>query len=240
MNTYRKTAISVAVLFLIALVFNIVASGIYPPILNAPDYLVNVYPNKIPVTIGILLDFICAPAMILIPIMLFPLFKMFNERIALGYVVFRLLEGILHIFLAINSLSLISLSQDYINSGAPDVSYFQALGNSIHARIEWATLLYIIVYTLGAIMFYYLLYKSKLIPRWLSGWGLFAVVFLLTGALLHMFGIFGTMPLMKVMPFFAPPIGLQEMVMAVWLIVKGFNPSVIVPGSDQPVARHRR
>ena len=177
--------------------------------------------------IGILLDFICAPAMILIPIMLFPLFKMLDERIALGYVVFRLLEGSLFILLAINSLSLISLSQDYINSGVPGVSYFQALGNSIHARIEWTTLLYIIVYTLGAFMFYYLLYATKLIPRWLSGWGLFAVAVLLTGALLQMFGVLGAVPLMKVMPYFAPPIGLQELVMSIWLIVKGFNPAAI-------------
>jgi Domain of unknown function (DUF4386) len=227
MNTYRKTAISVAVLFLIALFFNIIASSIYKPILDAPDYLASVYPHRIPVKIGVLLDFVCAPAMILIPIVLFPLFKMFDERMALGYVVFRLLEGILHIFLAINSLSLISLSQDYINSGAPDVSYYQILGNSIHARIEWATLLYIFVYTLGAVLFYCLLLKSGLIPRWLSGWGLFAAVLLSTGALLRMFGILGTMPLMKAMAFFAPPIGLQELVMSIWLIVKGFNPSAI-------------
>lgn len=233
MNTYRKTAISVAVLFLIALVFDLVASSIYQPILNAPDYLVKVYPNKTSVAIGILLDITCAPAMILIPIVLFPLFKVFNERIALGYIVFRLVEGILFIFLAINSLSLISLSQDYINSGAPADSFFQILGNSIHARIEWATLLYIIVYSLGALLFYYLLFTSQLIPRWLSGWGLFAVVLLLTGALLHMFGMFGTLPLMKVMPFFAPPIGLQEIVMSIWLIVKGFSPSEIASQSDK-------
>jgi hypothetical protein len=237
MNTYRKTAITVAVLFLIALVFNIVASNIYPPVLNAPDYLVRAYPNRIPVTIGIMLDFICAPAMMLIPITLFPLFKMYDERIALGYVVFRSSEGILFIFLAINSLSLVSLSRDYINSGAPDVSYYQALGSAIHAKIEWGTLLYIIVYVLGALMFYYLFYKSKLIPRWLSGWGLFAVVLLLTGALLYLFGTFGTMPLMKVMPYFAPPIGLQEIVMSVWLIVKGFNPSAVVPGPAGRVAK---
>ena len=237
MNTYRKTAISVAVLFIIALVFNIVASNIYQPILNAPDYLLTVYPNRIPVKIGILLDFICAPAMILIPIMLFPLLKLFNERIALGYVVFRLLEGILFIFLAINSLSLISLSRDYLSSGAAGASYFQALGNSVHATIEWATLLYIIVYTFGALLLYYLLYKTRLIPRWLSGWGLFAVVLLLTGALLHMFGTFGTLPLMKVMPFFAPPIGLQELVLSIWLIVKGFNPAVIASASAKQSPR---
>jgi hypothetical protein len=188
MNAYRKTALNTAVLFLIALFFNIIASNIYRPILSAPDYLAVVYPNKIPVMIGILLDFICAPAMILIPIVLFPFFKMFNEKIALGYVVFRLLEGILHIFLAINSLSFISLSRDYIKSGALDISCFQVLGNSIHARIEWATLLYILVYTIGAVLFYFLLLKFKLIPRWLSGWGLVATLLLSTGAVLYMFG----------------------------------------------------
>lgn len=233
MHTYRKTAISVGVLFLIALVFNIVATNIYRPILNAPDYLVSVYPNRTLVTTGILIDFICAPAMMLIPIMLFPVFKIFNERIALGYVVFRLLEGILHIFLAINSLSLISLSRDYISSGAPDVSYFQALGNSIHSSIAWATQIYIIVFTLGAILFYYLLYSSKLIPRWLSVWGLVAAVFLSTGALLYMFGVFSTMPLMKAISFFAPPIGLNEIALSTWLIVKGFNSSAIAFGTKK-------
>lgn len=237
MNTYRKTAVSAAVLFLIALVFNIIASTLYQPILNAPDYIVTVYPNRIPIKIGILLDFICAPAMILIPVILFPLFKMFHERIALGYVVFRLLEGILHIFLAINSLSLISLSQDYINSGSPDVSYFHVLGNSIHARTEWATLLYIIVYTFGAVLFYYLLFKSRLIPRWLSGWGFSAAVLLSIGALLHMFGMFGTVPLMKAMAYFAPPIGLQELVMSIWLIMKGFNSAAI---ASWPAGRAER
>lgn len=230
MNTYRKLAITAAILFLIALFFNIVASNVYPPILNAPDYLDNIYPNRLQVTIGILLDFICAPAMMLIPIVLFPLFKTHDEKIALGYVVFRLSEGLLFIYLAINSLSLISLSRDYLSSGAPGAPYYQALGNAIHAKIEWGTLLYIIVYIIGALLFYYLLYKSKLIPRWLSGWGLFAVALLLIGALLYLFGIFGTMPLMTVMPYFAPPIGLQEIVMSVWLIVKGFNSSAIAFG----------
>src|SRR5574337_1059713 len=230
MNTYRKLAITAAILFLIALFFNIVASNVYPPILNAPDYLDNIYPNRLQVTIGILLDFICAPAMMLIPIVLFPLFKTHDEKFAIGYVVFILSEGLLFIYLSINSLSLISLSRDYLSSWAPGAPYYQALGNAIHAKIEWGTLLYIIVYIIGALMFYYLLYKSKLIPRWLSGWGLFAVALLLIGALLYLFGIFGTMPLMTVMPYFAPPIGLQEIVMSVWLIVKGFNSSAIAFG----------
>ncbi len=210
MNTTRRPAAIAAVLFLIALVLNIIATSIYKPVLDGPDYLAAAYPDKTSVMIGVLLDFTCAPAMILIPVVLFPILKMFSERIALGYVAFRLLEGKLHIYLAVNSLSLISLSQGSINAGA---------------------------------LFYYLLYASKLIPRWLSGWGFLAVALLLTGALLHMFGLFVTRPLMAVMPYFAPPIGLQELVMAVWLIFKGFDPAAIespqiIAGSRYPAPEH--
>ena len=224
MNSNRKTAIIVGVLFIIALVLDIIGRGIYEPILNAPDFLVSAYPNKIQLIIGILLEFICAPAIVLIPIMLFPILKKYNESIALGYVGFRFLEGILFIFMVIKSLSLISLSQEYLNSGAGDASYFQTLGNSIQAENYWATLIYIIVFTLGALMFYYLLSKSKLIPQFISVWGLVAAALLLTGALV---GMLGLIPLLKVMIFFGPPIALNEITLAVWLIVKGFNSSAI-------------
>jgi hypothetical protein len=155
---------------------------------------------------------------------LFPILKKYNESIALGYVGFRLLEGILFIFMVINSLSQISLSQEYLNSGAGEVSYFQTLGNSIQAQNAWATLIYIIVFTLGALMFYYLLYKSKIIPWFISVWGLIAAVLLLTGALL---GMLDLIPLPKAMVFFGSPIALNEIVLAVWLIAKGFNSSAI-------------
>ncbi len=224
MNSYRKTARIVGALFIFALVLEPIGSAIYEPILSASDYLVNAYPNKIRVIIGILLEFICVPAIVLIPIMLFPILKQHNERIAFGYVGFRILEGVLFIAVDIGALSKLTLSQEYMKAGAPNVSYFQILGNSIHAGIEWATLIYIIVFTLGASMFYYLLYKSKLLPRFISIWGLIAATMLLTGALL---GMFGLIPLLNVMIFFGPLIGLNELILSIWLIVKGFNSSVI-------------
>jgi hypothetical protein len=225
MSPGRRTAIGVAVLFLIALVFDIIATSIYRPILSAPDYLVTVYPNRTLVTIGILLDFVCAPAMILIPILLLPIFRTFSVAIAYGYVAFRAFEGILFTVILTQSHSLIGLSREYLNANAVDASYFRAVGSSIHATVESGTLLYILVYCVGALMFYYLLYRSRLIPRWLSGWGFLAVVLLFSGNLLYMFDVFGTMPLIKSMAYFAPPIGLQEAVMALWLIVRGFESS---------------
>ena len=74
-------------------------------------------------------------------------------------------------------------------------------------------------------MYYAILYKSNLIPRWLSGWGVLGAVLALAATVLasftHDFG------LESVNTYLNVPIGLQEMVFAVWLIVKGFNPSAI-------------
>lgn len=233
MNSDRKTAIIVGVLFLIALIFNLIASGILDPVLSVSDYLVNAYPNKTTVITGNLLNFICALAMIFIPIVLFPVAKKHDENLALGYVVFRFLEGILFIYMAIISLTFISLSKAYINAGTQNASYIQTLGDSIQSELHWAMIIYIIVYILGAMTFYYLLFKSKIVPRFLSIWGLLAAVLMFVGIVLGMFslGIFANMPLMKGMVYFAPPIALNELILSIWLLVKGFNPSAITSGS---------
>jgi hypothetical protein len=74
-------------------------------------------------------------------------------------------------------------------------------------------------------MYYVVLYKSNLIPRWLSGWGVLGTVLGLAatvlGSFTHDFSLGSVNTLLNV------PIGVQEMVLAVWLIVKGFNPSAI-------------
>jgi hypothetical protein len=75
-------------------------------------------------------------------------------------------------------------------------------------------------------MYYYVFYQSKLIPRWLSGWGLIGAVLMILACVLTVvdgqpFSISGMLMLL------AAPIAVQEMVLAVWLIVKGFNPTVI-------------
>lgn len=234
-DSSRKIAIIVGMLFLIALVLNIIASGISDPILTVSDYLAKAYPNKTAVIIGNLLNFICAVAMIFIPIVLYPIAKKYAENLAQCYVVFRFLEGILFIYMAVKSLTLISLSKAYINAGAQNASYIQTLGDSIQSEIHWAMIVYIIVYILGAMVFYYLLYRSKLVPRFLSVWGLLAAVLMFIGVMLALFGlgIFANIPLMKGMLYFAPPIALNELVLSVWFIVKGFNSSAVASGSAQ-------
>lgn len=225
MTQYRKTAIIIGILFLIALILNLIATEIFKPILSAPDYLALAYPSKNEVILGNLLNIICAFAMIFIPISLLPIAKKYSANLAISYIVFRALEGILFIFIAIKTQLFISLSKEYLLVGSHNNSYIQTIGSSIHDEINWTTNIYIIIFTLGGFSFYSLLYKSKLVPRFLSVWGLVGVLLLLIGAILGLFnaGIFHETPLMEGMVYFAPLIALNEFVLSIWLIIKGFN-----------------
>lgn len=222
MDSNRLNAVKIGILFLIALVFNLIASNISNPILNSPDYLNLVFANKTTIVIANVLNLICAMAMIFIPIVLMRVVKKEYEKLAIIYAVFRFLEGILFIYLAIKSLSIISLSSDYLSSGNNTIS---VLGDAIKLEIQWATNVYIIIFCIGAFAFYTLLYKSRLVSSILSVWGLLAVVLLFVGSIMGLFGmgIFNDLPLMNGMVYFAPPIALNELVLSIWLIAKGFN-----------------
>ncbi len=121
--------------------------------------------------------------------------------------------------MVISWLLLIILSQEYINAGAPDAAYYHTLGTILQEADDLMNIVLQIVFSAGGLMFYYLLYQSKLIPRWLSGWGLIGSLPYLAWGILALFGLdLGILML---------PLALLEMVLAIWLIVKGFNPSAI-------------
>jgi len=229
MDSNRKTAIIVGALFLTALVTNLLGSKLFESIIYAPDYLVNVYPNRTQVIIGLLLELIAAAAVVGIPVMLFPILKKHSETIALGYFGFRIIESATIFVGNIGPRSLLTLSQEYVKAGAPDASYFQTLGTLFQAERYWAYPMLGIVFCFGAFLFYYLLFKSKLIPRFISVWGLIGAVLLLTGLVFGMFG-YSTEVII-----FAAPIILNEVFLGMWLIVKGFNPSSIVSPSVKQI-----
>ena len=217
MNTYRKTARIVGVLFIIATVAYSIGVYLIESLIDDPDYLINVSENENRVIIGALLVLIDAVAVASIAIVIYPILKKHNEALALGYVGARIIEGVLFIVAILAILTLLTLSQEFVKAGAPDVSYYQTLGDLLLAVRHYAyNVLWPITLGLGALIFYYLLYQSKLIPRWLSVWGLIAAP-LFPVAWLSLFGS-------TISGFFLLPLVVNEMVLAVWLIFKGFNP----------------
>ena len=228
MNSNRKTAIIVGVLFITATVAGVL-SLVFTGSLNAPDYLAKVSANENQILIGALLMLIMGFAVAGIGIMMYPILKKHNEALALGYVGFRVIEGVLFIVSVVSLLSLLTLSQEFVKAGAPDASHFQTLGTLLQEEQYWVYHMGTISFGLAAPIFYYLLYQSKLIPRFLSVWGLIGVPLWLAASLLIMFGSLTASS--GLVMFLYLPIGVNEMVLAVWLIVKGFNSSVINSGS---------
>ena len=157
---------------------------------------------------------------------LYPILRKYNEALALGAVGFRLMEGVLYIVSVIGLILLLTLSQEFVKAGTPDSSYFQTLGVLLLAGYNWVgNVPLLLTWCLGALMYYYIFYQTKLIPRWLSGWGIIGIILCMVASLLVMFRLLD--PLSTIQVVFNLPILLQEMVLAIWLIVKGFNPSAI-------------
>ena len=225
MNANRKTAIIVGVLFIFG--FAGIPSAVFTgPILGTPDYLIKISANENQVIIGALFGLIMAVACANIAIWLYPVLKKHNEALALGSVGFRIIEAVLFFVAAIGLLSLLTLSHEYVKAGAPEASHFQTLGTLILAVRDQAGNLGFMAFTLGALMYYYVLYRSRLIPRWLSGWGFLAAALSLSQAL---FVMFGEEPFSTISVLLNLPILVNEIVLAMWLIVKGFNHLRLLP-----------
>jgi hypothetical protein len=224
MNTYRKTAIIVGVLYIIGTISGFMSLVFTDPIRNAQDSLISVSANENQIIFSALFVLIMGLALAMVPVSAFPILRKHNETLALGYVVIRGgLEAVRYMANTISWLLLLPLSKVY-QAGTPDSSNLQALGNVL-LNVEEIADIGAIVFFLGALMFYYVLYRSKLIPRWLSGWGLIAIIINLAAGFLYMFGLIGQLSTAGLV--LEIPIAIQEMVMAIWLIVKGFNPSAI-------------
>ncbi len=232
MNTSRNTAITVGILYIIGTVAGILSLIVAQSILDAPEFLDQIAANAGQVRLGALFVLTMGLALALVPVLMFPILKKQNQALALGYVVFRgALETMTYIAMAISWLLLVNLSQDYVQAGGPAASSLKTWGVLLFEGHDAIQSILEIVFPLGALMFYYVLYQSQLIPRWLSGWGFIAAVVWFTVGLLGIFQLIVPMSTLQVV--LSLPIALQEMVMAVWLIVKGFNSSVIAAESAQ-------
>ena len=139
------------------------------------------------------------------------------------------MESLLYTVGVVSLLALLTLSQGYANAAASNASSFQISGTLILAVKDWAGQLGVIAFTLGGLMYYAVFFQSRLIPRWLSGWGILGVALSLAAAVLTIFG--QIIPFSTVFILMQLPIGLQEMVLAVWLIAKGFYPSAVASGT---------
>jgi hypothetical protein len=220
MNSIRNISIITGVVFIIATVTALLAATV-EPVLTGSDYLAKVSANVNQVTRGAFFYLIAAFTSVGIAILMYPIMKVSNAELALGSVVFRTIEAVMYMVAVVDLLSVLSLGQDFATAGTVDRTALRAVADSLLSRREHATLAGVFAFCVGAFMYYYLFFRSRLIPRWLSGWGIVAIILMIAACISSLFSnspVTGYTLLIL-------PIAVQEMVLAVWLIVKGFNPS---------------
>ena len=228
MKSSRIIARVVGILFIIG-----TASGIFSavnvwPMLEAPDLLLEISANQTIFLISSMSILTMGLSLAMVSVVIYPVLKKHNEVLAIGYVVFRgALETFVILVTVIAWMTLVLLSREYVQATGSEALLTRSLGQLAFHVYDQTGYLVKIIFPLGALMLNIVLYQSKLVPRWLAVWGLF-------GVSLHM--IEGILTLFSILPenfetIMAIPIGIQEMVFAVWLIVKGFNISAISSGT---------
>ena len=229
-GTNRKTAAVVGVLFIMGTVPALLGLPLMGNTLNAPDHLTAISTNEGQMIIFTAIKFIMGVACAGIGLALYPILKKYNEGLAFGAAGFRVIEGAVQVVGALLYVVLLALSQEFVKAGAPASSYFQTADVLINTGIGWfrdaANLL---TFGIGALMYYVVFYQYRLVPRWLTVWGLVGITLTIISALLVMFHLlppFGTILIVLLMPILP-----QELVLAVWLIAKGFNPSAVASGA---------
>jgi len=213
-SAHRKTAIIVGLLFIIGDIAGVLSYVVTGGLLEGPNALSKIAASQNQLVLGALLVLVMGVALAMVPVVMFPVFKKYNEVLALGCVVFRgALETVAYMASAGAWLLLVELSREHAQAASPGDPHFHTLG----ALLAGPTTAYLvaIVFSLGSLMFYYLFYQSRLVPRWLSVWGLAGTVLYLASPLLAMLGHgFGLL---------MAPLAVAEIVLAIWLIARGLD-----------------
>jgi hypothetical protein len=216
MSADRKAAVWIGVLYIIGTVGMVLSVVVTNALLSGSAYLSQIAAEPNRMALGVLLFLVAGLSLAMVPVVFWPIGKRHNETLAMGYVVFRgALETIFYIVTALLWLLLIALSKE------PDAGPLAGFVRTTETVI-WDQLI-AIPFVLGALMFYLVLYRYRLVPRWLSVWALVGAALYIVAPIGSMFG--------HSLGVFMAPLALQEMVMAVWLIAKGFTRSAIAAES---------
>jgi hypothetical protein len=195
-------------------------------VVDAEDYLTAAAKYDTRVATGALFEIVMYLAIAAMAVVLYPVLKRHGERLALGYVVARTVEVVCFVVgSALISLTLLTVGQDFVKAGSPTGAPSQTLGDALVAGRDWAGgALGVVAFSVSALILNYVLRRADLVPRWLASWGFAgAVLYLATGVMV----LYGLEPFSATQTLLQLPLAMQEIVFAIWLIVKGFNPTAL-------------
>ena len=232
MNSARKTALVTGVFFMITIIPAPIAQFVlYDSVLNDVDYIVGAGADA-NVRLGAFLEVIIAIAIIGTAVTLFPLLKRQNEGFALGYVAARIFESTMIVVGIIGLLSVVTLRQEFAGVAGAEAASLVEDGRSLVAIHDWTFLLGPgLMPGLNDIMLGYLLYASRLVPRALAQLGIVAGPVHFASFVAVLLGVIEAGSMWQGIA--SIPVAAFEVILGIWLIVRGFNPSAVARLQDE-------
>lgn len=207
------------ILIIIGIIVGI--SSIVPSV-ESGDILKEVFPNRNQVLTGAIFQFLLVPIYIGFSLLLYPVLSKYNKALSLGFVGFRIMAGVFQLLGIILLPLFILLSQKYLTQTNSDLVFFETIGEMLILTRDLINHLGVILATgLGNLILYYILYKGKLIPVWLSTWGVIGNLLIMLASFLLLFELIEVVSIEY--GIITIPLVLQEVVLAIWLIVKGLK-----------------
>lgn len=228
-HSYRKTATTIGVIYLLGMVVAIGGNVLIESILGASDPLAAVGASKLLIGVGAVLWLLAVAGDAAHGILMFPVLKPFSERIAVGYLGARIMDAVFVGMMAILILCQVPLANEYLKGGASET--VQALGAVFSQAQLYAYHFGMLTVGVAGVMLCYAFFKTRLVPRFLGAWGLVGYAIILGGSVLEILGF-------NLNSIHTIPGGLWELFIGVWLIVKGFsNSAVPVERTTAPTTR---
>jgi len=186
------------------------------PIFGAPGFLVGAAAHSLQIGVAALLGIVLGALAVAIAITAFPIFRQYSQAMALWLVALSVVGLALSAVENMNVMSMLSLSEAYTKAGAANRDQFEALRGIVASARNWAHFIGLVIAGCTLFVFYAVLYRFALVPRLLAAFGLVAVILQITAVAMPIFGH-------EVLFVLLAPLGVCQLVLAIWLIVKGFR-----------------
>ncbi|UII79153.1 DUF4386 domain-containing protein [Flagellimonas sp. CMM7] len=219
MKLNQKIGRTVGFLLLLIMVLGIPSvtlRGLSTSMVVSPTFLNEVFQNALQMRIAILLDILASTLWLIIAIILFPTIKKYKNSFALWFLGVWLVQFSVIIFSNISHLSLLSLSNVFVATEGTGTEFFSILGQLKIEEYFWAHFMSLMLYAAAAFCLYYFLFQTRLVPRFLSVWGMVAISLVFIASWLNIFDINPSFYLYS-------QNGIHMIAFIGWLIAKGFN-----------------
>lgn len=211
MSSRTKYSRVIGALFLSAILFYGIGLSFVTSVVGASDFLSTVSAHQTTLVFGAFLMLLNSVMVVGVAVLLFPILETHAKRIAVGYLAARIGEAVLLAIGVLCLLMIVPLGQHAGADWAKGLSSFLVQANTMAYQIAVLSL------GLGSVFFCSLLFRARLVPPFLAAWGVIGYAIFMAGAVAELFAVHIGVAL-------SIPGGLFEVGLALWLIVKGFEP----------------